>query len=82
MTAKQSEAPVGSSLANKLSTEVMTHCLKLLALDPDKADLERERVLIARIRESNRGVTGEVKRIATIIEAKRLGMVRESDQLA
>lgn len=79
---KQSEPLPGSSLASKLSNEVMTRCLSLLALDPEKADLERERVLISRIRESNRGVSGEIKRIATILEAKRLGMQREADSLA
>lgn len=79
--AKRSETQSGSCLVQDLSQTVMRHCLELLALDPKQVDLERERVFIARIRESNRGVSGEVKRVSTIIEAKRLGMQAEAEQL-
>lgn len=78
---KSSEKQQSQCLVRELSQTVMKHCLSLLAMAPTDGDLERERVLIARLRESNRGVSGEVKRVATILEAKRLGMTAEAEAL-
>jgi hypothetical protein len=77
-----SEKRASKSLCAKLSYENMKQCLRLMKVDTTTNDLERDRVTVARIRESNRAVAIEVKRVATLAECRRMGMGEEARDIA
>lgn len=69
--------------ASELSSLVIEHCAEILDRGvPDEGpDRDAMRLRLSQLRESNRAVLCEVKRVSTICKAMKLGLAKEAEAL-
>lgn len=64
-----------------LAEAIRKHCLLALSGEYEQLPAEKQLILIAWIREANKRLIDERKRVALIVEARKLGLIEDIKQL-
>lgn len=78
---KQSVTPQPTFSHELLEQAIQKHCLLALTGEYERLPKERQLILIAWIREANRLRIDQRKRVALILEARKLGLIDDIKRL-
>lgn len=77
----QRQKPQESYSGELLAQAIHKHCYLALSGEYENLPKERQLVLIAWIREANKRLIDERKRVALILEARKLGLIEDVKRL-